>query len=47
MFVGALIGALLALKVDTAATLAAATGLLAVTAAVAHRVSNTDSEWVR
>ena len=47
MFVGALIGSLLALKVDTAATLAAATGLLAVTAAVAHRVSNTDSEWVR
>ena len=47
MFVGALIGALLALKVDTAATLAAATGLLAVTAAVAHRVSNTDAEWVR
>jgi uncharacterized membrane protein YoaK (UPF0700 family) len=47
MFVGALIGALLALKVDTAATLAAATGLLAVTSVVAHRVSNTDAEWVR
>ena len=47
MFVGALIGALLALKIDTAATLAAATGLLAVTAVVAHRVSSTDAEWVR
>ena len=47
MFVGALIGALLALKVDTAATLAATTGVLAVTGVFAHRLSSIDAAWVR
>jgi len=47
MFVGSLIGALLALKVDTAAALAAATGVLGVTAATAHRLASTDAGWVR
>jgi uncharacterized membrane protein YoaK (UPF0700 family) len=40
MFVGALIGALLALRVDTAASLAAAAGVLAVTAVTAHRLAH-------
>jgi uncharacterized membrane protein YoaK (UPF0700 family) len=39
MLLGALIGAVLALHVDTAAALAAAAGVLAVTALTAHRVS--------
>jgi uncharacterized membrane protein YoaK (UPF0700 family) len=47
MFVGALIGALLAIKVDTAAALAAATGVLVVTAATAHRLAGIDAAWVR
>lgn len=40
MLVGALTGALLALRVDTAAPLAAAAGVLAVTALTAHRLSS-------
>jgi len=39
MLVGALVGAVLALHVDTAAALAAAAGVLAITALTAHRVS--------
>ena len=47
MLVGAVIGALLALRVDTAATLAAATGVLAVVAVLAYRISDVDAAWVR
>jgi uncharacterized membrane protein YoaK (UPF0700 family) len=47
MLAGALIGALLALKVDTFAPLAAATGLLAATAVLAHLVSRTQADWAR
>ena len=39
MLVGALIGAVLALHIDTAAPLAAAAGVVAVTALTAHRVA--------
>ncbi len=39
MFLGALIGALLALHVDTAAPLAAAAGVIAVTAVAVHRLA--------
>ena len=47
MLVGALIGALLALHVDTAAPLAAAAGVLAVTAVAAQRLSRTQASWTR
>ena len=47
MLAGALIGALLALKVDTVAPLAAATGVLAVTAVLAQFASRTVADWVR
>lgn len=43
MLVGGVIGALLALKVDTAAPLAAAAGVLAVTAVTAQRLSRTQA----
>ena len=45
MLLGALIGALLALRVDTAAPLAAAAGVLAATALTAHRLSRTQAAW--
>ena len=47
MFVGALIGALLALDVDTAAALGAAAAVLAIAVIAAFRVTRTDAAWVR
>ena len=45
MFVGALIGGVLALQLDTVAPLAAAAGVLAVAAVVTHLVSRTQGGW--
>ena len=45
MFVGALVGALLVLHVDVAAPLAAAAGVLVVTAVAARAVSRTHAAW--
>ena len=47
MLVGGLIGALLALRIDTAAPLAAAAGVLAVAAFTAQRLSRTQAAWTR
>jgi uncharacterized membrane protein YoaK (UPF0700 family) len=47
MFAGALVGALLVVKVDLALPLAIATALLAGVALVAHRFSGGDADWTR
>jgi uncharacterized membrane protein YoaK (UPF0700 family) len=47
MLLGALVGGLLVLKVDTSAPLALATGLLAVISLVTYRASGTSADWVR
>ena len=45
MFAGALFGALLALKLDTAAALAAAAAVLAIVSTLAHVFSIKGGEW--
>ena len=47
MLVGALLGALLALNVDTTAPLAAAAGLLAITALLTHLASRSQAAWTQ
>src|ERR1700731_2011804 len=47
MLLGALVGALRALRVDTAAPLAAAAGVIAVTAITAQRLSRAQAAWTR
>jgi uncharacterized membrane protein YoaK (UPF0700 family) len=47
MLVGALIGALLALRVGTVAPLAAAAGVLTLTLLVAHTFTNARAAWAR
>jgi uncharacterized membrane protein YoaK (UPF0700 family) len=47
MLVGALIGALLALRVGTVAPLAAAAGVLTVTLVAAHTFTNARAAWAR
>jgi uncharacterized membrane protein YoaK (UPF0700 family) len=47
MLTGALLGALLALKVDTTAPLVAAAGLLAVTAVLTHLASRSQASWTQ
>jgi uncharacterized membrane protein YoaK (UPF0700 family) len=46
MLLGALIGALLALKVDNAASLGVALALVAIAALAVHAVSQTPADWV-
>jgi len=45
MLVGALIGGLLVLKIDTAAPLALATGLLATVSLFSYRASRASPAW--
>jgi hypothetical protein len=45
MLLGALIGGLLVLKVDNAAPLAVATGLLALISLVSYRAVRSAAEW--
>jgi hypothetical protein len=45
MLLGALIGGLLVLKVDNAAPLALATGLLALISLLTYRASGSAAEW--
>ena len=47
MFVGALVGAVLAIRVDRALPLAIAAALMAATAMTAHTLSRTSPEWTR
>jgi len=47
MVLGALVGALLVLRVDDAAPLAAAAALIAVTALAAHGISRTPGSWTK
>jgi uncharacterized membrane protein YoaK (UPF0700 family) len=47
MVLGALVGALLVLRVDVAAPLGAAAALIALTAIVVHRVSRTPGRWTK
>jgi uncharacterized membrane protein YoaK (UPF0700 family) len=47
MLLGALIGALLALRVDVVAPLAAAAGVLAVAAIWAHLISRSEAPWTQ
>ncbi len=47
MFVGGLAGALLALEIDIAAPLVAATGVLAIAIGATHRLSCGDPAWAR
>jgi hypothetical protein len=45
MLLGALIGGLLVLRVDNAAPLAVATGLLALISLLSYRASRSAAEW--